>query len=143
MKIIRDLAAIGAVSLVLGVLALTLELGGLALAQSAITVENHSQKIVTGNTYQAVLVADPSRVSLTIQNNNTNTDNCWVDDTATVAVGNTASTNVTTLGGTLTAAQASILLAPGQSYTRYYPHLPNGAIVATCAGTGDSLFVSR
>jgi hypothetical protein len=42
----------------------------------------------------------------------------------------------------MSAAQASILLAPaGGSYTRYYPYVPDGPIVVTCAGTGDSVYV--
>lgn len=115
---------------------------------------NHSLTITTGNTYQTVVAsaitstntpsaAQSQRRSITIQNNNTNTDNCFVEDTGLVAAANTTSTNVTTTdANTITSAQASILLAPGGSYQRYWPLIPNSAIVATCAGNGDSLFIT-
>lgn len=114
---------------------------GPALAQSALSTVNKSQKITTGNTFQSVTLADNTRRMVQIQNNNTTTDNCWVNDDSTVASGNTASSNVTVGGVTMTTIQASILLQPGQAYTRYYPYVPDGPIVATCANTGDSLYV--
>ena len=54
---------------------------------------------------------------------------------------NTLSTSVTTGNGTTTAQQASILLTPSSSYQRYFPYLPRGPIVVTCATTGDSIYV--
>lgn len=93
---------------------------------------NSSTTITTGNTFQTVLPAltsttypgTPSRRSLTIQNNNTTTDNCWLW--------------VTT--GTPSEAKA-ILLQPGQGYTRYWPYVPSDAIQATCASSSDTLYV--
>lgn len=90
---------------------------------------NASVSITAGNTFQSVLAAvgaPPAiRRSLTVQNNNTNTDNCWV------FVGPNASATKAT----------SILLAPGASYTRYYPYVPSDNISATCATTADTLYV--
>ena len=40
------------------------------------------------------------------------------------------------------AAQAAILLQPGQSYTRYWPFVPNDQILGTCTtSSSDSLYV--
>jgi hypothetical protein len=88
---------------------------------------NASVTITAGGTFQTVLAAMGSttqRQSLTIQNNNTSTDNCFV------FIGS----------GSATAAK-SILLGPGQAYTRYWPYAPSDAIQATCATTADSLYV--
>src|SRR6185437_5895153 len=87
---------------------------------------NASVTIATGNTFQTVLSAmgaTTQRQALTIQNNNTNTDNCWV------FIGS----------GSATEAK-SIILAPGQAYTRYWPYAPSDAIQATCATTSDTLY---
>lgn len=111
-----------------------------ARAQSAVPTANHSRSITTGNTYQLIQARDNTRRSLTIENNNA-TDNCFVNVDGTVVAGNTTSTNVTVDGNTITAAKASILLIPGGSYTRYYPYVPDGPIVATCASNGDSIYV--
>jgi hypothetical protein len=96
---------------------------------------NGSVVIATGSTFQTVLAAvtvnpvNPIRHSLTIQNNNTtSTDNCWI----TFGTGITA--------GTATKAK-SIILAPGQAYTRYWPYIPSDEIEGTCTTTGNSLYV--
>ena len=119
-----------------------------ALAEPPVDIPeaNLSIKVATGNTYQAIVAALPkppeqSRRSMTIENNNAS-DNCEIDVTGTVAVGDTTSTTHTVGGTSLTAAQASILLLPGGSWQRYYPFIPSNAIVGTCANTGDSLYVS-
>lgn len=88
---------------------------------------NGSVTITAGNTFQtavAALTPPALRRSLTIQNNNTNGDNCWV------FVG----------GGSATKGTA-ILLNQGGSYTRYYPYVPSDAIQATCTTTSDTLYV--
>lgn len=124
-------------------LALSL-LAGPALAQSALSTGNASISVTTGNTYQSVAKADNTRRMLQVQNNQNpaaSTDVCYVNDDGLVAAGNTTSTNVTTLNGTMVASKASIMLVPGEAYTRYYPYVPDGPIVATCATTGDSLYV--
>lgn len=126
--------------LFLGMVALLLA-GAAALAQSAMTQENRSISVTTGNTYQAIAAVNQSRRMIQIQNNNTNTDNCFINDDGLVAAGNTTATSVTTANGAITAAKASILLQPGQAYTRYYPYVPSGPIVGTCASNGDSLYV--
>lgn len=114
-----------------------------ASAQSALPQDNRSISVATGLTYQTIAPADNSRHLVEIQNNNTNTDNCWINVDGVVANGNTTATNVTTAAGaTVTAAKASILLAPGQPYSRYYPTAPNAPIVGTCASSGDSLYAS-
>jgi hypothetical protein len=114
-------------------------LGGQALAQAIVAATtNSSVTITTGNTYQNVLAAvttNQQRRSLTIENNNTTaTDNCWI------AFGTRLSN-----GSQITAANAtkaeSILLAPGGSYTRYYPYIPNDLIVGTCVSNGNSIYV--
>lgn len=96
--------------------------------------------ITTGNTYQNVLAANPTtdknkRKSLTIQNNNTtSTDNCWIAF-GTRAVGGTQVTAANAVKG------ESILLIPGQSFTRYYPYIPSDLIVGTCVSNGNTLYV--
>lgn len=93
---------------------------------------NGSVTITTGNTFQTVLASNlgttVQRQSLTIQNNNTNTDSCWI-----------------TFGKGITQANAakasSIILAVGQAYTRYWPFVPSDEIEATCATTSDTLYI--
>lgn len=107
-----------------------------AQAQTPAATTNGSVAITAGNTFQSVLPAltfsstapVTGRRSLTIQNNNTNGDNCWIE----FGVGVTAA-NAT--------KGASILLAQGASFTRYYPYVPSDAIQATCATTADTLYV--
>ena len=101
-----------------------------AFAQ-AITVPaattNTPVSITTGNTFQTILTPPTAPAqwrSLTIENNNTNGDNCWI----------------TVNGGTPTKATAIILL-PGGSYTRYFPYVPANKIQGTCATTSDTLYV--
>jgi len=98
-----------------------------SFAQTAALTVNGSVSITTGNTFQTVLTAVPAlpvtRRSLTIQNNNA-TDNCWVY-----------------VGAAVAAKGTSILLLPGGSYTRYFPYVPADAIQATCATTGNTLYV--
>jgi hypothetical protein len=65
-----------------------------------------------------------ARRSLTIQNNNTNGDLCWI------FIGSAAPTTPT-----------SIQLAQGIPYQRYFPYVPNDKISGTCASTGDSIYV--
>lgn len=106
---------------------------------------NGSVSITTGNTYQTILAAvglpPAQHRSLTIENNNAS-DSCEIEPTGLVAAGSTTATSVTPPGGSaITAAKASILLLAGGSYTRYYPYIPSGAIVGTCATAGDSLYV--
>lgn len=88
---------------------------------------NHSAVITLGNTFQQILPAVGSgyRASLTIQNNNTGTDNCFV------FIGPTASATKGT----------SILLATGIAYVRYWPNVPGDNIAATCDNTSDTLYV--
>lgn len=112
-----------------------------ALAQSAMPTDNQSVSVATGLTYQSIQLANGVRRAVTIQNNNTtSTENCWINIDGTVAAGATTATSVTVKGASITAAKASILLTPGQAYTRYYPYVPNGPIVGTCTTTGDSIY---
>lgn len=126
---------------VLLIFASALLIGADAFAQSAVPQENRSISVTTGNTYQTIAGVNQSRRMIQIQNNNTNTDNCFINDDGLVAAGSTTATSVTTANGAVTAAKASILLQPGQAYTRYYPYVPSGPIVGTCASNGDSLYV--
>jgi len=68
--------------------------------------------------------ASTARQSLTIQNNNTNTDNCFV------FIGPIASAT----------KAASILLAPQQAYGRYWPNVPSDQISIECGGTNDTFY---
>lgn len=101
---------------------------------------NSSVSIATGLTFQQVL-APGVRRALTVQNNNTGSDNCWVLIGAPFAAGDTTTTTRTVAGATLAAAKAAILLVPGGSYTRYQPYIPSDQILATCATSGDSIYV--
>ena len=105
-----------------------LAFAGSAFAQTspALTYRTPTS-ITTGGTFQAILAAGTKR-SLTIQNNNTTTDNCWLDFGSGVTASNASAAN-------------GILLTPGQAYTRYYPYVPNNEIEATCTTTGNTLRV--
>lgn len=92
---------------------------------------NSSVTVTTGNTFQQALASNVAntvrRQSLEIQNNNTNTDSCWVF-----------------LGTTANATKAaSIILAVGQAYTRYYPYVPDDAVQVTCAGNSDTVYIGN
>ena len=109
--------------------ALMLALVGALIAASAARAQenrptlNKSATIAAGNTFQTILPA-ASPWSLTIQNNNTNSDNCWIF-----------------IGSGTASKGASILLGPGGSYGRYYPYVPSDVIQGTCATTSDTLYV--
>lgn len=96
---------------------------GQAAARSTV---NGSVSITVGNTFQQILPAatGETRQSLTIQNNNTTTDNCWIY-----------------LGSGTATKATSILLTPGLPYQRYFPYVPSDAIQGTCATTADTLYV--
>jgi hypothetical protein len=93
---------------------------------------NVSGTITSGGAFQQVLPsihsgagnASTARQSLTIQNNNTNSDNCFV------------------FFGPIANAteQGSILLAPQQAYGRYWPDVPTDTISITCASTNDTFY---
>jgi hypothetical protein len=109
------------------VIAAALFFAPVANAQTNTPTINGSVTITTGNTYQNILsaVAAPPAIrrSLTIQNNNTNGDNCWL------FIGSGSATKAT-----------SILLSPGGSYQRYYPYVPSDVIQATCASNSDTMY---
>lgn len=98
-----------------------------------------SVSITAGNTFQ-LLQAAASRNSLTIQNNNANTDNCLLLIGGPWQVGDTTSTSRTVNGASLTAPKDAIILQPGQPYTRYYPYTPNDQLLVTCPTGGDSVY---
>lgn len=120
--------------------------GGAAQYRSTV---NGSVKVTTGLTYQLVLAGiqgtSTSRQSLTIENNQASgSDVCYLIVASVPVITSavtTTSTNVTVAGATITAAQASIVLVPGGSYTRYWPYVPTDPIYGTCATTGDSIYV--
>jgi hypothetical protein len=117
-----------------GVLALALVLfPSLAWAQPfGRTTSNQSAVIALANAFQEIIAAG-NRQSLTIQNNNA-TNSCWI------AFGTRVSDGSAITAGTATKAE-SILLLAGGSYTRYWPFIPTDAIIATCAGTSDTLYL--
>jgi hypothetical protein len=109
-------------------LAAVLSFGPAQAQQTNAATTNGSAVIAAGNTFQTILPAlgapPAQRRSLTIQNNQTTTDNCWI------FIGSGAATKGT-----------SILLTPSQAYTRFYPYVPSDAIQATCLNTSDTLYV--
>jgi hypothetical protein len=107
----------------LGGLALAL-LTSVALAQTNLPTTNLSTTIGTGNTFQTLTGFTNPRRSLTIQNNNTNGDNCWLFIGAAAATKGTA-----------------ILLGQGQGYSRFYPNIPSDALQVTCTTTNDTVYV--
>jgi hypothetical protein len=128
-----------AARMVVAVLALTYILCSSVQAQNPVDLPttNRSVTIAAANTFQQLLAATPDprdfvRQSLPIQNNNTNTDNCWI------AFGSVAGVAIT--AGNTTKGE-SILLSPGGSFSRYTPYIPSDAIIGTCAGMGDTLYI--
>jgi hypothetical protein len=96
-------------------------------AQTNAPTTNIPVVIAAGNSFQTILAAQSgttTRRSLTIQNNNTNTDSCWLF-----------------IGGGSATKATSIVLLPGGSYQRYFPYLPSDAIQATCATTADTMYL--
>lgn len=95
----------------------------------ALPTNNGSGVIAVGGTFQQILPAVPvnsfARRSLTIQNNNTGTDACWLH-----------------IGTGIPSLANSILLpAPAGSYVRYYPYVPSDAMQITCTSTNDTFYV--
>jgi hypothetical protein len=83
--------------------------------------------IAAGNKFQQIVPSNNTgtdRRALTIQNNASNGDNCWVY-----------------VGGDKPSKDGSVVLAPGKSYDRYWPFVPSDAIQATCASASDNLYV--
>lgn len=96
--------------------------------------------ITAGGTYQ-LLIPGGGKLSIEIQNNNTTaTDYCYLLIGGPWVAGDTLASTRTVNSVSLTAAKASVLLGPGQSYTRYYPYIPGDQILATCTSTGDSIY---
>lgn len=122
---------------------------GLLAAQTTQThFKNRSLTITAANVYQSASInhvfgVNQLRKTITIQNNNTNGDNCWLDYTGTISIGMGTLSSVTTEVQTLTAAQASILLTQGGAAQRLSGYIPSDAIVVTCAGNGDSVYVEE
>jgi hypothetical protein len=83
--------------------------------------------IATGNKFQQIVPSNSTgtdRRALTIQNNASNGDNCWVY-----------------VGSDKASKDGSVVLAPGKSYDRYWPFVPSDTIQATCASSSDNLYV--
>jgi hypothetical protein len=73
------------------------------------------------------VAASTSRMSLTIQNNNsisTGTEYCYIF-----------------VGSGSASLATAIILAPGGSYQRYFPFIPSDTIQATCTTTSDTLYI--
>ena len=127
-----------------------------AEAPTDLTSVNGSVLITTGNTLQTILTGVGNQTgglrSLTTQNNNTSSDNCWIvfGDKANsgsslgsqITPGTTTLSSTITLHGvSMTVQQAAILLAPGVPFQRYAPFIPGDTIYGTCATTGDSIHI--
>ena len=67
--------------------------------------------------------ASNPRRSLTIQNNNTNGDSCWLF-----------------IGSGSASEGTAILLQTGIPYARYYPYVPSDELQVTCASTSDTIY---
>jgi hypothetical protein len=83
--------------------------------------------IATANKFQQIVPSNSTgtdRRALTIQNNASNGDNCWVY-----------------VGSDKASKDGSVVLAPGKSYDRYWPFVPSDTIQATCASSSDNLYV--
>ena len=93
-------------------------------AQSPRTTQNMSVSVTMGTVFQPILTVAQTRIQITIQNNNTSTDNCWIH----VGTGTPTTSN-------------SMLLTPSQAYTRYYPYIPSDAIQGTCTTSADTIYV--
>jgi hypothetical protein len=136
-------------AVIAAILAATLSFPTQVQAQTPAASTNGSTKITAGLTYQQllpILAAPPAlRRSITIQNNQTSgTDVCYIifgSNLAITAGTTTTSSSFTINGISVTAAQASIALAPQASWTRYFPEIPSDAIYGTCTTTGDSIYV--
>ena len=93
---------------------------------------NSAGVIAAGGTFQQILPsivgnAGVARQSITIQNNNTTSDNCWVF-----------------IGPIASATEAkSIILGPGVAYGRYWPNVPSDQISITCASTSDTFYADN
>jgi hypothetical protein len=89
--------------------------------------DNNVVKIATGNSFQQVVGPNSSateRQALTIKNNNTNGDTCWVF-----------------FGGDKASKEKNVSIDSGGSYVRYWPFVSSEAMQATCASTSDTLSV--
>ena len=85
---------------------------------SAVTIE------IANKFQQVVPATGAKRKALTIKNNNTNNDSCWVF-----------------IGSGRASKDDSVVLAPGATYVRYWPFASSDAIQATCASSSDTLLV--
>jgi len=109
----------------------TILLGSTAFAQSQTPAPQPESgnlvTIATGNKFQQIVPSNSTgtdRWALTIQNNASNGDNCWVY-----------------VGSDKASKDGSVVLAPGKSYDRYWPFVPSDTIQATCASSSDNLYV--
>ena len=102
-------------------------LGSRAFAQTTTPQEptGSAVTIEIANKFQQVVPATGAkRKALTIKNNNTNNDSCWVF-----------------IGSGRASKENSIALDPSGSYVRYWPFASSDAIQATCASSSDTLLV--
>ena len=102
-------------------------LGSAAYAQQLPAPTDSLIAIVTGNKFQQIIPPNKigtDRRALTIQNNNTNSDSCWVY-----------------IGSDKASKENSIALDPSGSCVRYWPFASSDAIQATCASSSDTLLV--
>jgi hypothetical protein len=102
-------------------------LGSTSFAQQPPALTDSLVTVATGNKFQEVVPPDKSgaeRRTLTVQNNNTNGDSCWVY-----------------VGSDKASKEGSNVLAPGKEYARYWPFASSDAVQATCASSSDTLQV--
>lgn len=111
-----------------------------ALAQSPAPTNPMPKLITTGGTFQLLFANLQNRRSMTIQNNMTTTDNCWILIGGPWQAGDLLATSRAVNGQTLTAQQGAIILNPGGSYSRSFPLVPNDQVLVTCTTTGDSIY---
>lgn len=112
-----------------------------ALAQTPAATTNGAVTITTGGTFQTVLSAlssSGSRHSLTIQNNNTNGDNCWIyvgSGTATAGSGTYTGAMKSAFG--LDSASMTAILNAGTKATTANPWSISGNVYIGNRSAGD------
>lgn len=94
--------------------------------QGAQTTTNNSIVIGTGNTFQQIMPANTARKALTLVNNNSNGDTCWIY-----------------IGGGSASKNASIPLAQNSQYFRNTGPIPGDVIQATCTTSADTLYADQ
>jgi hypothetical protein len=113
--------------------------GGTTITPVQAQIFNKTVPVAANGTYVQLVPASQALRSLTIHNNNL-VDPCYIEMSGAVAVGNTITTSIPSVGGQ-TAQAISIMLSPGGALSRYF-YLPNNLVTGTCVGgSSDTIYV--